>query len=75
MLPWSAELSGRIDEQTITSQLLKDNPLRDRPTAYGRRTSQPPRIAAAVARRRPLAGPVTPAAGLSCMSWGSRTDG
>ena len=29
MLPWSAELSGRIDEQTITSQLLKDNPLRD----------------------------------------------
>jgi Putative esterase len=29
MLPWSAELSGRIDEQTITSQLLKDNPLGD----------------------------------------------
>src|SRR5690242_11592160 len=29
MLPWSAELSGRIDEQTITSELLKDNPLGD----------------------------------------------
>ena len=29
MLPWSADLSGRIDEQTITSELLKDNPLGD----------------------------------------------
>src|SRR6266853_3741075 len=29
MLPWSADLSGRIDEQTITSELLKDNPLKD----------------------------------------------
>jgi len=29
MLPWSATLSGRIDEQTITSELLKDNPLGD----------------------------------------------
>jgi hypothetical protein len=29
MLPWSADLSGRIDEQTIMSQLLKDNPLGD----------------------------------------------
>jgi hypothetical protein len=29
MLPWSADLSGRIDKQTITSQLLKDNPLGD----------------------------------------------
>src|SRR5258708_36507631 len=27
MLPWSADLSGRIDELTITSELLKDNPL------------------------------------------------
>jgi Putative esterase len=29
MLPWAADLSGRIDEQTIMSQLLKDNPLGD----------------------------------------------
>src|SRR5262252_10055929 len=29
MLPWSADLSGRIDQQTITSELLKDNPLKD----------------------------------------------
>src|SRR6516164_5931984 len=29
MLPWSADLSGRMDEQTITSELLKDNPLGD----------------------------------------------
>ena len=29
MLPWSADLSGRIDHQTITSELLKDNPLKD----------------------------------------------
>jgi S-formylglutathione hydrolase FrmB len=29
MLPWSADLSGRIDEQTIVSDLLKDNPLGD----------------------------------------------
>ena len=27
MLPWSAELAGRIDEQVITSELLKNNPL------------------------------------------------
>ena len=29
MLPWSAELAGRIDEQTITSELLRGNPLGD----------------------------------------------
>ncbi len=29
MLPWSAELTGRIDERTITSELLRDNPLGD----------------------------------------------
>ena len=29
MLPWSADLTGRVDEQTITSELLKDNPLGD----------------------------------------------
>ena len=29
MLPWSATLRGRIDQQTITSELLKDNPLKD----------------------------------------------
>ena len=29
MLPWSAELAGRIDEHVITSELLKDNPLGD----------------------------------------------
>jgi hypothetical protein len=29
MLPWSAGLTGRIDEQLITSELLKDNPLGD----------------------------------------------
>jgi len=29
MLPWSADLSGRMDEQTITSELLKDDPLGD----------------------------------------------
>jgi Putative esterase len=34
MLPWSAELAGRIDEHVISSELLRDNPLgdpRDRP--------------------------------------------
>jgi S-formylglutathione hydrolase FrmB len=29
MLPWSADLTGRIDERVITSELLKDNPLGD----------------------------------------------
>lgn len=29
MLPWSAELAGRIDEQVITSELLRPNPLGD----------------------------------------------
>jgi S-formylglutathione hydrolase FrmB len=29
MLPWSAELAGRIDKQTITSELLRGNPLGD----------------------------------------------
>ena len=29
MLPWSVELSGRLDEHTITSELLRDNPLGD----------------------------------------------
>ncbi|HEU5157829.1 MAG TPA: alpha/beta hydrolase-fold protein [Streptosporangiaceae bacterium] len=29
MLPWSAELSGRLDEHVITSELLRDNPLGD----------------------------------------------
>jgi hypothetical protein len=29
MLPWSGELAGRIDEQVITSELLRDNPLGD----------------------------------------------
>ncbi|HLQ52814.1 MAG TPA: alpha/beta hydrolase-fold protein [Streptosporangiaceae bacterium] len=29
MLPWSAELAGRIDEHIITSELLRDNPLGD----------------------------------------------
>jgi hypothetical protein len=34
MLPWSADLSGRLDEHVITSELLRGNPLgdpRDRP--------------------------------------------
>jgi S-formylglutathione hydrolase FrmB len=29
MLPWSADLTGRIDEHVITSELLRDNPLGD----------------------------------------------
>jgi len=29
MLPWSTDLAGRIDEQVITSELLKGNPLGD----------------------------------------------
>lgn len=29
MLPWSAELAGRIDEHVLSSQLLRDNPLGD----------------------------------------------
>jgi S-formylglutathione hydrolase FrmB len=29
MLPWSADLAGRIDKQTITSELLAGNPLGD----------------------------------------------
>jgi len=29
MLPWSAELSGRVVERTIESRLLRDNPLGD----------------------------------------------
>jgi S-formylglutathione hydrolase FrmB len=29
MLPWSVELAGRIDEQVITSELLRGNPLGD----------------------------------------------
>jgi S-formylglutathione hydrolase FrmB len=29
MLPWSAELAGRIDEQVMTSEVLRGNPLGD----------------------------------------------
>ena len=29
MLPWSADLAGRIDEHVITSDLLRGNPLGD----------------------------------------------
>ncbi len=29
MLPWSAELAGRLDEHVIDSELLRDNPLGD----------------------------------------------
>src|SRR5947209_8629906 len=29
MLPWSADLSGRLDEHLITSELLRANPLND----------------------------------------------
>ena len=29
MLPWSATLSGRIEQHTIHSELLRDNPLGD----------------------------------------------
>ncbi len=29
MLPWSGELTGRVDERVITSELLRDNPLGD----------------------------------------------
>ena len=29
MLPWSADLAGRIGEHVITSELLRDNPLGD----------------------------------------------
>lgn len=29
MLPWSSPLSGRFDELTFESQILKDNPLHD----------------------------------------------
>jgi hypothetical protein len=29
MLPWAADLAGRIDEHVITSELLRDNPLGD----------------------------------------------
>jgi len=29
MLPWDAELAGRLDRRTITSELLMDNPLGD----------------------------------------------
>jgi S-formylglutathione hydrolase FrmB len=29
MLPWSADLAGRLDEHLITSELLRDNPLGD----------------------------------------------
>ena len=29
MLPWSAELAGRLDEHVFSSELLRDNPLGD----------------------------------------------
>ena len=29
MLPWSADLAGRIDERVISSELLRGNPLGD----------------------------------------------
>src|SRR3569833_592837 len=29
MLPWSADLAGRIDEHVLTSELLRGNPLGD----------------------------------------------
>ena len=29
MLPWSADLAGRFETTTYTSELLRDNPLGD----------------------------------------------
>jgi hypothetical protein len=29
VLPWSAELAGRLDEHLMTSELLRSNPLDD----------------------------------------------
>ena len=29
MLPWSADLAGRLDEHVVTSEILRDNPLGD----------------------------------------------
>jgi len=29
MLPWSADLAGRVEEHTVSSELLRDNPLGD----------------------------------------------
>jgi S-formylglutathione hydrolase FrmB len=29
MLPWSTDLAGRLDEHVVSSELLRDNPLRD----------------------------------------------
>ena len=29
MLPWSADLAGRLNEHVVTSELLRDNPLGD----------------------------------------------
>jgi S-formylglutathione hydrolase FrmB len=52
MLPWSGELSGRLDEHVIESELLRDNPLGD-PHARPLWVYVPPGYDAAPDRRYP----------------------
>lgn len=52
MLPWSAELTGHIDERVIASQLLRGNPLGD-PTERPVWVYLPPGYDDAVERRYP----------------------
>ena len=42
MLPWTGELAGRLDRETIASELLRDNPLGDpqRAAAVGLRAAR-----------------------------------
>lgn len=53
MLPWGVELAGRLDKHTITSELLRDNPLGDpyerplwvyTPPGYGRDDTRYPTV-------------------------------
>jgi S-formylglutathione hydrolase FrmB len=71
MLPWSADLVGRIDRQVIVSALLRDNPLDD-PAERPLWIYLPPGYEADVERRYPTVYVVQGYTGHVGM-WGNRT--
>jgi S-formylglutathione hydrolase FrmB len=71
MLPWTADLAGRIDEHVITSELLRGNPLGD-PHERPLLVYVPPGYDAEASRRYPAVYVIQGYTG-QVMSWRSRT--
>jgi len=71
MLPWTAELAGRLDEHTITSGLLADNPLGD-PAERPLWVYTPPGYDASADRRYPCVYVIQGFTGTLAM-WRNRT--